>query len=238
MVCGFGAERQGVKPLAQAEADRGLIDGTVIYEDGKPVKGATVYADPVGRPIGAIIPHADTDEIGYFAIHISRSWFGKFAVAAKKEDEDYPDMSKQFYSDGKFVTVTLTPRHSSATVTIRLGSKAGVLLGTVTDAVTGAPLSPCVEFIRASKPNNFLSGSGLVKPRYRLLVPSNADILVKIWLDGYEPWYYPGTADKSAGQPVRLKPAEQKTVDIFLQPNTESAETGCPKPIGATVNSQ
>jgi len=26
---------------------------------------------------------------------------GKFAVTAKKEDEDYPDMSSAFYSEGR-----------------------------------------------------------------------------------------------------------------------------------------
>ena len=238
MVLSSGAQQPSVKLLAQTETDTGLIDGTVIYEDGKPVKGATVYAVPLGRPMAAVIPHADSDETGYFAIHISRSWFGRFAVAAKKEDEDYPDMSQQFYSDGKFETVTLTSRHRAATVTIRLGPKAGVLLGTVADAVTGASLSPCIEFRRASVPNNFLSGSGLVKPRYRLLVPPNTDVLMRIWLDGYKPWYYPGTVDKSAGQAVRLKPGEEKTVDILLQPDTGASETGCPKMIGMTGNSR
>ena len=225
-VLSSGAQQRSVKPLAQTEADTGLIDGTVIYEDGRPVKGATVYAVPLGRPMAAIIPHAETDETGYFVIHVSRSWFGKFVVAAKKEDEDYPDMSRQFYSDGRFETVTLTPRHRAATVTIRLGPKAGVLLGTVADAVTGAPLSPCVEFRRASEPNNFLSASGLVKPRYRLLVPANTDILMRISPDGYKPWYYPGTVDKSAGQAVRLRPGEKKTVDILLHPDAGAGETG------------
>ena len=116
---------------ARKKDDTGLIDGIVTYEDRKPVKGATVYAVPLGRGMGAIIPHADSDETGHYAIRISRSWFGKFAVVAKKEDEDYPDMSKQFYSDGKFQTVNLSANHPNATVIIRLGPKAGVLLEAV-----------------------------------------------------------------------------------------------------------
>jgi hypothetical protein len=225
---GLGAEQQSGTPPSRTEADAGLIDGTVIYEDGRPVKGATVYAVPLGRAMAAIIPHADTDEAGFFAIRISRSWFGKFAVAAKKEDEDYPDMSKQFYSDGKFETATLTSRLSTATVKIRLGPKAGVLRGTVTDAVTSAPLSPCVEFRRASEPNNFLSGSGLVNPTYSLLVPSDTGILIRIWLDGYKSWYYPGTLDKSARKAVRLKPGEEETMDVLLQPDSGNSQSGCP----------
>jgi hypothetical protein len=215
---------------AEKKVAKGLVYGIVTYQDRKPVKGATVYATPLGRPIGAIIPHADSDETGYYAIRIPRSWFGRFAVTAKKEDEDYPNMSWQFYSDGKFQTVTLSASHPEANVIIRLGPKAGVLLGTVADARSNAPLSPCVEFKRAAAPRNFLSASGLVKPTYKLLIPADTDILMQISLDGYRTWYFPGTIDKETQQPVRLKPGEKKAVDIRLVPD-ETAKTGCPKPI-------
>ena len=179
-----------------------------------------------------IIPHATTDETGHFAIpHLQ---FGEYAVAAEKLDEDYPDMSKQFYSDGKFETVFLSARHADDDVKLRLGPKAGVLTGTVADAVTGSALSPCVKLVRASEPNNFLSGSGLVKPNYRLLVPPNAGILVKMWLDGYKPWYFPGTVDKSKSTPVHLKPGEVVTLDIRLQPG-ENAEGACGMPFGTSI---
>jgi hypothetical protein len=212
-------------PPDRTETESGLVNGTVLYEDGRPVHGATVFASPIGRPIGAIIPHSNSDETGHFAIRVPGSWFGGFAVAAKKEDEDYPDMSRQFYSDGKFQTVTLTTLNPTATVTIRLGPKAGVLIGTVADAVTGAPLSPCVEFKRALEPNNSLSASGLVEPKYRLLIPSNTGILIKIWLDGYRAWYYPG---ELPSRTLSLLPAEEKTVDVRLQPDSAFGDSGCP----------
>jgi hypothetical protein len=232
LVLGLSAGRQSQKPVVPTDAEPGLIDGTVLYEDERPTKGATVYASPLGRPISAIIPHADTDETGYFRIDIPSSWFGKFAVAAMKEDEDYPDMSKQFYSDGKFKSITLTPGHPTETVIIHLGPKAGVLVGTVAEAVSNTSLSPCVEFRRASEPNNFLSASGLVKPRYKLLIPPDTDILVKISLDGYKTWYYPGTLDRAAATPVRLGPGEKKAVDIRLEPDA-AVKTGCPKSINS-----
>jgi hypothetical protein len=56
--------------------------GLLPNEDKKHVKGATVYAVPLGRAMGAIIPHAETDETGYYAIHISRSWFGNALPSA------------------------------------------------------------------------------------------------------------------------------------------------------------
>jgi hypothetical protein len=206
----------------------GRIQGIVTYEDGKLVKGATVSAYPTDRPMNGIVPHADTDETGHFAI--PRLWLGKFVVSAKKEDEDYPDTSSAFYSDGKVEAVTLTSNHASATVTIRLGPKAGVLVGTVADAVTGAPLNPCVDLHRASDANNFLSGTGLVNAKYRLLVPSDREVIMKIWHEGYLAWYYPGANDNSEAKPLRLKFGEEKTLHIRLQRGNNASEAGCHTP--------
>jgi hypothetical protein len=211
-------------------ARAGLIEGTVVHPDGKPVNGAIAYADPLGRPVGIVLPHDKTDKAGHFTIRIPVAWFGRFAVTAKKEDEDYPEMN-QFYSKGKFQTVILTLRDPTARVTIRLGPKAGVLLGAVTDALTGAALNPCVELRRASSPGNFLSGSGLIHRHYRLLIPSDAGVFVKLWLDGYEAWYYPGTAIKSAARPILLRPGEQRTLNISLRPDRQETNTGCPAPL-------
>jgi hypothetical protein len=227
-------QQSRLNAVPKPKDDRGLIDGIVTYEDKRPVKGATVYAVPLGRPMGAIIPHADTDETGYYAIHIPRSWFGKFAVAAKKEDENFPDMSKQFYSDGKFQTATLTVNHPAETVIIRLVSKAGVLIGTVRDAITGATLYPCLELRRAN--GNFLSGSGIIKANFHVLIPSVTEVTVKMWLDGYRPWYYPGTDEKSRSAPLRLSPDEQKTLEILLQPSASDSKLGCGMPVGSVVN--
>jgi hypothetical protein len=227
-------QQSSLKAVAKPKDDRGLIDGIVAYGDKKPVKGATVYAVPLGRPMGAIIPYAETDETGYYAIYISRSWFGKFAAAAKKEDENFPDMSNQFYSDGNFQTATLTANHPAESVMIRFGSKAGVLIGTVRDAITGATLYPCLELRRPN--GNFLSGSGLIKENFRVLIPPETEVTVKMWLDGYRPWYYPGTDEKSQSAPVCLRPDEQETLEILLQPSASDSQLGCGMPVGTVVN--
>ena len=80
---------------------------------------------------------------------------GSLPLLQREGSEDYPDMSGQFYSDGKFQTVTLSASHPEANVVIRLGPKAGVLRGTVVDARSNESLSPCVEFRRAAELNNF-----------------------------------------------------------------------------------
>jgi hypothetical protein len=201
------------------------IEGTVIYEDGRPANHATVLAFPTDRGMAGKVPSAYTDELGHF--HIKHLWLGKFAVTASKEDEGYPDTSNGFYSDGKVDRTTLTSFLQAATVTVLLGPKAGILVGTISDAVNGAPLNPCVDFRRASDPNNFFSGTGLVNAKYRVLVPSDRDVMMKIWYEGHLPWYYPGESNKSAAKSLRLKPGEEKNLHIRLQPGNNSAEAGC-----------
>jgi len=68
-----------------ADEGPGLIEGTVIYEDGQPAKSATVSAFAQDRALAAKVPSADTDDLGHF--QINHLWLGKFAVTAKKEDE-------------------------------------------------------------------------------------------------------------------------------------------------------
>lgn len=50
-------------------------------------------------------------------------------------------------------TVTLTALEPAATVQIRLGPKTGVLVGTIGDAITGAPLNACAGFKNISAPD-------------------------------------------------------------------------------------
>jgi hypothetical protein len=124
----------------------------VVNEHGQPVEKATVYAHIIdNRPYTGLIPQTETDQTGHFAFQ-GLDW-GQYAVFGKKEEEDYPDTLLPFYSGGMAQTVTLRPPDTDVTVTIRLGPKAGVLVGTVRDAVTGDPLNPCVLLTRVSDPN-------------------------------------------------------------------------------------
>jgi hypothetical protein len=161
---------------------------------------------------------------------------GKYAVGAEKPDEDYADMTSQFYGNGEFETVVLTPRHPGVSVSIQLGPKAGILVGTVVDAVTGAPLNPCVEFRRAKNPGNFLSGTGLVNAKYRVLVSSNTDVFMQIWYGKHTSWYYPGTIEKARSRPLNLKPGEEEKMDIRLEPDPSAPQDGCGMPVGTVIN--
>ena len=219
---------------SSADDNRGVIQGTVSYEDGQPVGNATVYTQLLDRPVMGIVPHATTDERGHFVV--SHLWLGKYAVGGEKLDEGYADMTRQFYSNGKFKTVVLSSGSPAANVRIQLGPKAGTLVGTVVDSVTKVALNPCVEFRRAKNPSNFLSGTGLVNAKYRVLVPSNTDVFMSVWYGAHKTWYYPGTTQKGESRPLNLKPGEALTVDIHLEPDPDAPLSGCGMPMGTVVN--
>lgn len=219
---------------ASCQVNRGSVGGIVVNEHGQPVEKATVYAHILdNKPSIGLIPEAETDETGHFAFR-GLEW-GQYAVLGKKEEEDFPDTLLTFYSGGIAQTVTLRPPNANVDVTIRLGPKAGVLVGTVRDAVTGDPLNPCVRLTRVSDPNLFVEGTGLVNHVYRLLIPSNTDVMMEVWLQGYKTWHYTRTIDRSTINSVRLKPGEGQQLDIQLEPDSRANQGSCGMPVGTVV---
>src|SRR5438445_12409746 len=81
------AQQAGKSTPASAEEDKGVIQGTVIYEDGNPINGATVYASAMFGLGAGITPNAKTDETGHFVIALLL--LGKYAVTWEKQDDDY-----------------------------------------------------------------------------------------------------------------------------------------------------
>jgi hypothetical protein len=75
--------------------------------------------------------------------------------------------------------------------------------------------------------NNFLSGPGLVNAKYHVLVPSDREVIMKIWHEGYLPWYHPGATKKSEARPLYLRPGEERTLNIRLQPGNDASDAGC-----------
>jgi len=197
--------------------DNGSVHGTVVDNSGIPVKGATVYANPLDRPLAGIIPQVVSDVDGSFSI--SKLDYGRYSVYAAKPDEGYPELSFAFYTGlhAKLLVIKLSAQHQSATVALRLGRKAGILKGTVADAVTRKPVNANVEFRWVSEPQNFLSGSGLTNAQFRILVPSDVALKMVVSLEGYENWSY--QADKSSRKnALLLLPGEELNLDIRLEP--------------------
>jgi hypothetical protein len=208
--------------------ESGSIRGIVVNEEGSPVRGATVYPSSTTdhRPMGGRLPpSARTDETGHFVIQGLQ--FDEYEVTAYNEDQDYPDLYGTWllFYKRPAKRVKLTSQEPTATVEIRLGPKTGVLVGTITDAITGAPLNACAGFKQISAAD--FNYAYPVKTNYRLLIPADADLTIKVWLDGYKPWYYPGTDQKFAGTSMRLRSGEEKMLDIQLQPDESVHAAKC-----------
>jgi hypothetical protein len=154
---------------------------------------------------------------------------GQYAVHASKEKDGYPDVYSDLYSGPKMIQlVSLTPPTNTATVAIRLGPKAATLFGSVTDALTGAWLDPCAELALVKEPDNLLTGRGIVRPRYKVLIPPGTEVKMEVWGEGYKTWYYPGTQNQSASKPLRLASGQRKRLNIRLEPDSNANEGGCP----------
>jgi hypothetical protein len=206
-----------------ALAGTGKITGTVRDRNGLPVPNMTVEACPLDVGISGGLPHAKTDDQGNFSLTVPTGTDAKghpygqrWAVYPHQEKGDYyPDLSSRFFatSENQAQPIELSASKPVANVDLELGPKAGVLVGQVTDAVSGAPVEPEFQLAWASDPKNEMGES--TGDHYRLLLPPNVDITLTVVARGYKPWTYPGNVNIGPGQDMRF--------DIKMEPTT--AET-------------
>ena len=199
----------------------GLIEGTVLDYNGSPVAAATVYAHPMGVVMHSIVPHSLTDTAGHYSVKVR---FGRFALAAGKPEDDYPDALNYTFYFGfqQAPEVELTALHDRAVVDLRLGKKAGILLGTVQDASRGNPLHANVEFRWISDPRIFLSGSGLTNAQFRILVPSDTPLSMVVSQTGNEDWFYASETQQGKSTAIVLHPGESLNLEIKLRRKSSS----------------
>jgi len=197
----------------------GVIEGTVKDGSGVPLVSATVYARPQGVVLRAIVPHSSTDAQGRYSLQLP---FGRYSLAAGKPEKGYPDAlyATFYYGSKKRPEVVLSARNNKATVNLRLGKKAGILVGTVTDASTGKPVNANVEFRWISDPTIAISGSGLANAQFRILIPSATPLSMVVSQTGYENWVYLSKTQRGA---IVLGPGEAMSLDIRLKPARPAA---------------
>lgn len=202
----------------------GTVRVTVLDGRDLPVRGAKVTALPITKCVlGYAPPECFADSAGGCTLTLSYGGDcgGKYGISASKEDDDYPLLYFSFYAAAdstlKQTEVTLSKGHPSEAVTVHLGRRAGVLVGTVADAVTGKPLNANVAFRWVSDPKISLSGSGLANAHFRILVPSNTPVTMVVSLKGYEDWAY-SMGRGALWNAIILRPGEELTLDIRLRP--------------------
>jgi hypothetical protein len=196
----------------------GVIEGTVVYTNGVPVIGATVCAYRLGAFVSAsIVPHASTDGDGHYSLDLP---FGRYSLVAGKPEEDYPDALYDTFYHGfsSRPEAKISSTKNGAIVNLRLAKKAGILIGSVTDASTGDPINANVEFRWISDPRIFISGSGLTNARFRILVPSDTPLSMVVSQSGYENWTYSSEGQTGVTSAILLHPGESINLDIQLKP--------------------
>lgn len=197
-----------VCPTLSGELQQGRIVGKVVNESGSPVGNAQVTPQFLGPAVmRTLVQKVNSDADGNFRIE-GLEW-GPYAVYAGKEAEGYPDTRVPLYRSRPASRVELSPEHPVRELTVTIGPKGGVLVGSVRDQMGNTPLP--VQLILQKK-----DGSGLLylsePPDFQALLPANTDVLIEIHAPGYKPWSY----GKESKRTLRLSSGEQIKVDIEL----------------------
>jgi hypothetical protein len=161
-------------------------------------------------------PAATTDGEGQFRIDHMK--MGTFGVEAIKPEDGYVAFAGTSVKE----MVTLTPNQSSATVVLKLGPKAGMLLPSVKDKFTGNPITDFEVswlIIDPDQPNSSSSGGQAIRRGIRgAIVPPDEYLVLTIYARGYKKWFYHDPSDPSRPAFIRLQPGEEKELLVELGP--------------------
>ena len=194
----------------------GSIEGTLTEEGGMAISGATVYAMRIGRPRASAIPTAETDAEGHYIF--KRLDYGRYAVAPAKPADGYPTpWSVPNCTHTKYPEIELFHENQSAKLDVRFGKKAGVLIGTVTDADRGNPIDANVEFRCIVDPSQFVTGSGLTNGHFRVLIPSDTPVSMTVSQKRFQDWQF---TRNGVFEPILLAPGEIMTLEVRLKKNS------------------
>lgn len=194
------------------EIREGTIQGVVLDDVGNPLSGAKVHAELKGVPMVKAIRYVESDQNGFFVI--DRLEFGTYYVEAMKEEDGYGGPFWSFFNDRPLPTVQISAQARMADIVVRFGPKAGILTGTVQDAVTEKAIPAGFDLKQVKDPNKWMRTSA--PPNFRVLIPSSKEIEVKVSAPGYDTWFYPGSG--VSPQPLLMEPGSEMQLDIRLKP--------------------
>lgn len=215
----------------------GHVKGILVDERGKTVGSARVIAYPADQGF-TYAQNSTTDANGTFSIG-DLGW-GRYAIAAEKESDNYASTFDVFYSGStRPPVVELSRTHPIAHVKLRFPSKAGVLVLALTDSHVGKVLFGCAQLERSPDSSMWVRFV-LDDTNRRILIPADTDVRLRVWSAGYLPWNSSESKDTVPNEVLRLKADEQRVVTIPLDPDPanrseddivkearEMVETGC-----------
>lgn len=199
----------------------GGISGRVIDAQGRFVANASVWAWGSGTQVG-IVPTAHTDSRGIFMFR--RLEIGKYSLSVGKDYAGYADTDNRFYSAG-FVenpTVLVEAGKTLWCRDVRLGPKAGRLVGTIRDSETGSLIVSIgsagqnrqLVLRRTEDPNHSYDPGIDINGNFEVLVPP-ISFTLEVVVAGYE--------KKNMGI-LKLKSGETKRLDIVLQRSASTSK--------------
>jgi hypothetical protein len=211
-----------------AGEDHGSANVTVLGDHDVPVAGARVLAHPFSGAVCVYLyalPQCITDKAGTCTLDLEyggKCQTGKYSVTASKEADGYPNLNNGFFDETdpahKPTEVTVSANHPAAVITVHLGRRAGVIAGTIVDAVAGKPLNAAIELRRGPIYVKIPGGvNGYTNAKFRILVPSNTAVTMAVSLEGYENWIY---SQGKGAEPnaILLRPGEELKIHIRLRP--------------------
>jgi len=195
-----------------ADGARGTIAGTVLDANGQVAEGARVClsvssGDRNSGITKEIACSISGDKYGQFQLeHLKMGTYTVFA-------QDAADHASMDEDKGPQVTLTADAPYGHVALRLKPG---GILLGSVTDAVSGKPIRQFqVQYVELDR-----QGSGSTfgfEGKFRVVVPVATDFVVIVTAQGHKGWVYTDSNDQS--RPVlRVAAGDQKELDIELQP--------------------
>jgi hypothetical protein len=121
----------------------------------------------------------------------------------------YPETDWALYAEKPAATANISAEQPTAHVVLRFGPKAGVIIGSVRDAVTGKPLNSAFRISRDQA--HWISSSAPAE--FRFLIPSNVPVELEVSASGYRTWRY---IQAFRGSQLILRSGEEKRMDIVL----------------------
>jgi hypothetical protein len=194
----------------------GRVIGTVLDELDQPINKAQVctVVNLPGESHSLCV--ARTDKTGQFQInHLP---MGTFGLVASKIDDGYEDFEHAVPEQA----VTLTPQQPLASVIVKLGPRAGILIPSVKDMVTGKPVPDFWVSWKFDIPNGSSTGtSGFSRWTTRTSIPADRDLSLEVSAHGYKKWVWADGSNPSQPLYLRLRSAEQRVITIELQPEAK-----------------
>jgi hypothetical protein len=148
---------------------------------------------------------------------------GTISVEAIKPEDGYV----AFAGTSVREVVTLTANQASAMVVLKLGPKAGFLLPSVKDKLTGKPIVDFEVgwriFDSDEGTGDYSGGQYIGHGTKEAIVPSEKYLVLTISARGYKKWIYHDPSDPSRPAFLRLQSGEEKELPVELEPQAPAA---------------